>query len=148
MSYILCSGMWNIDLKKKNPTYLPYFFSMLRQSNNFFLGLSVCRSINREEGTGADWSLKIGWEKTKTKQTNKQKNLRTGRGNFRRTAWKGYNTLPCEIGLATCLAWGLAFILFDNLHELWFLLTMSITVVMLLENFQVPLTGYIHVVPV
>ena len=23
--------------KKKNPTYLPYFFSMLRQSNNFFL---------------------------------------------------------------------------------------------------------------
>ena len=39
--YILCSGMWNIDLKKKKirPTY-PIFFSMLRQSNNFFLGLS------------------------------------------------------------------------------------------------------------
>ena len=36
MSYILCSGMWNIDLKKKfRPTY-PIFFSMLRQSNNFF----------------------------------------------------------------------------------------------------------------
>ena len=42
VSYILCSGMWNIDLKKKKkkfrPTY-PIFFSMLRQSNNFFLGL-------------------------------------------------------------------------------------------------------------
>ena len=40
VSYILCSGMWNIDLKKKKkkkfrPTY-PIFFSMLRQSNNFF----------------------------------------------------------------------------------------------------------------
>ena len=46
---ILCSGMWNIDLKQnKNKTKqkkksdLPtlFFFSMLRQSNNFFLGLS------------------------------------------------------------------------------------------------------------
>ena len=41
VSYILCSGMWNIDLKKKIPTYLPYFFfSMLHQSNNFFLRLT------------------------------------------------------------------------------------------------------------
>ena len=39
VSYILCSGMWNIDLKKKKKkSDLPtlFFFSMLRQSNNFF----------------------------------------------------------------------------------------------------------------
>ena len=47
VSYILCSGMWNIDLKKKkNPTYLPYFFSMLRQSNNFFFFTPKVKAIH------------------------------------------------------------------------------------------------------
>ena len=47
VSYILCSGMWNIDLKKKkNPTYLPYFFFYVTPIKQFpFLRLSVCTDM-------------------------------------------------------------------------------------------------------
>ena len=41
VSYILCSGMWNIDFKKKKkiPTYLPYFFFYVTPIKQFFYSL-------------------------------------------------------------------------------------------------------------
>ena len=58
---MLCSGMWNIDLKKKKkkirPTY-PIFFSMLRQSNNFFLRLRV---LKQNEANCGSWGYIKGF---------------------------------------------------------------------------------------
>ena len=81
VSYILCSGMWNIDIKKKKkfrPTY-PIFFSMLRQSNIFFFYALLIYKYQKEKiiqtnSINYNSLLRVisqGWKRGRRRRSNK-----------------------------------------------------------------------------